>query len=473
MNPAPVGGPGREPAWPATMAWLFAAIVVAGLGYFVWRAPLQVADLVDPVERVRDLSYRELPAAHLDPVGGFRPGNWVLVKVAADLGHRHEAAVWRGLLLAQVAAIVAVFVALLRVRTVVDLVAALLAVLVLVGERAFHGAVVEAYPLNHFGLITLCTLAVVRLLMAPPSVGRDLAVAGVSLVAVLTLESGVVVAVAAVGARLAGLRGASWRGVGMAVLIAMAFLVARQAAVGGEPLIGRHATGIGFERVEAADLLARYGERPLALYAYNVGAAALEVLASEPRDGRWDAIAAALGEGLSPRQALEVGTSVGALLLLAWYLVRGRPRERDEAGQLVVVALILIAGNAAIALAYVKSAMLGPASALLAVAVFAAARALLGRAVAPGPPWRPVVAGVAMCALMAGWTLRAADLGCQLRDEAFTKGNDWASALEFLDGGLEPRHAQARALLRRQFVALDVPSPGVASELAPCWLGRP
>ena len=79
----------------------------------------------------------------------------------------------------------------------------------------------------------------------------DVAAAILFVIASLTLDSGLLVWVVLVAARLVGLRGVSWRGVAVTTALLAFYMVFRFGIFGiGAPPIGERAAGFGFSRIE-------------------------------------------------------------------------------------------------------------------------------------------------------------------------------------------------------------------------------
>jgi hypothetical protein len=316
--------------------------------------------------------------------------------------------------------------------------------------HTFDGLVREAFPINSFLTIVLCVLAVIVLADGAPSVWRDVTAGTIVVVALLTIESGLLVAVAAVAARLAGMRGVSARAVGAIAVTVAAYLLLRTAVlhVGG-PSLSERASGFGFRTLEPGELVARFGSNPLPFYAYNVSASLASVLFAEPRGGVWYAAhGVAAGDVWPAWLAINVAASLVAtgLILCALAGAVGRWRAGSAGGhdRLLLVAVTVLAANAVVSFAYTKDVIMSTGGACFAFGVYAAAALLLSRR----PASRAVYAAVALGLVL--WPLRAAALPIRLEMQAARVQNEWRD----VDGWLERQHVvvagpEARALVNR------------------------
>jgi hypothetical protein len=246
----------------------------------------------------------------------------------------------------------------------------------------------------------------------------------------------VLVAIAA--GRLAGLRGVSWPGVGVCAILAVAYLYLRFGPLGvGGPSLAERSSGFGFEMLDPPELIARFGDDPGWFYVYNVMCSLLTVLFAEPRDGVWYAVRTVWGGGSLPAWlTINLVTSAGTTLLVGWYLVRLARRrsnaELDLNGRLVLVAMIVLAANAAVSYGYTKSVIMSAAGVFFAIAVYVSARELLAAQSRFGTAAR--VAAFALLAILAcGWTVRAVALPYRLRQQAFVVREQWKGVYEWLD----------------------------------------
>ena len=223
-----------------TMLFAVALVFTGVVAYQVCRIPVQVSDSVGNLLQIQHQSLWDLFLSQFSNGAYVRPLLWVQIKLGYDLAAGHEQLMFKGIHMAQLLLLAVLFVRPMQVETRADLAAAVLALLVLFGLHTFDGTVREAFPINAFLTVVLCVLAATNLAIGEPRWWRDLAAVALFCFAILTVESGILVVVAVVAARLAGLRGVSWRGVALTVLACTGYLVLRFAVLDiGSPGLGR------------------------------------------------------------------------------------------------------------------------------------------------------------------------------------------------------------------------------------------
>ena len=436
--------------------WIVAAIVAGAIAYGVVRIPLQVTDALIPILKAQATpSVAAATIGSFGNVGYLRPFRIGQIQVLFELARgRHYAAVFKGFHVLLVFVAVALFVAILRVRTRTDFLVAAFALTVLTGLHTFLGTVWEAYPINHFLEIGVFCLATVALAQSRGGWWSDLLACAIFVVGALTLESGLLVWVIAVAAYATGLRGISRRGVTAMTALIGAYLVLRFGVLAtGAPSLAERSSGFGAERLDPAELIERFGRHPYLFYAYNIASSMLSVLASQPRAGQWTVV-----RELHERQAVLEGTAlnvVSSLLTTAVIVLFVGRRLRDWRrwqfawpDHLVVIALAVLAANAVISFGYTKDEIMSPAGMLYAVAAYVAVRDLALR-MAFTPRAIGAAASVVLCVVALAWDVRAVGLHYQMRRMAFTVRNDWV----VVDRWLVAQHAspatpQAQRLVR-------------------------
>ncbi len=426
-------GPARATGW-TYAAWVYAAIVAAILGHFLLLIPVQVSDSFGNLAQIHEPSLGTV-AHHVlrGQTGFYRPMLWVTLKAVSDLAGDQPTVWFRVTLAAQVAILLALFVRLVRVRTLADAAALPLALAVLVGLHTFNDAIREAFPINTFMTILIACLAAANLSASRGGWLVDAAAVVLLAFAALTVESGLLVWVIVVAAWVAGLRGVSRRGVAATTLVVAAYFVIRFAVLTvGAPGLDERSTGFGFRMLEPAELQARFGGHAWQLYAYNVVGNVLSLLFTEPRFGVFLFVRSALdGEIPAWRIVNVVASSLSTLLLvvfgvrrlLAWR--RGlTPAYHDR---LLVIGLAVAGANAVIGYAYSKDVIMSPAGVFYAVAVFVAARASVDWLGAPRRRVAAAAAALVFAVLSAAWAVRAVGLHESLRRQAFLVREDWAT----------------------------------------------
>jgi hypothetical protein len=426
----------RATAW-TRASWAYGGLVVFALGYLLFDIPVQVTDSYGNLVQAADGTLGSLVYRQFFARGFLRPFLWGHLRVVYDLSGGHYYEWFRGWHVGQLAVLVALFLRLLRPRTPADAAVVPLGLAVLIGVHTFAGTVDEAFPVNTFMTILLCVFAATDLALGPPRWWRDVAAVVLFVFAALTVESGLLVAVALVAARLAGAKGVSPAGAGTVVLLVFGYLALRFVVLQvGAPGLDERSSGFGFSSRSPSELAALFGGSPLPFYAYNAGTAFLSLLFSEPRAGVWLATRNLIEGELAPSQVVNVVASTLGTAVVAAHVWRRRQawwaRTFDRGDQLVIVFLAVAGANAAISYAYTKDVILSPAGACYALAVAVAARDLLQRTW-DAPPMKAALAGVLLLALSGTWAFRAVGLHVGLREGAAVVRNEWAYVDTWLD----------------------------------------
>ncbi len=445
---------GRPTRWTAA-AYVYALVAAAGIGYFLFGVPVQLTDSFGNLVQVRTGTLGSQIYAQFHQASYLRPLLWGHLRVIADLSGGRYYEWFRWWHVGQVAVLMLLFVRLLRVRTAADFAVVPLGLAALVGIHTFAGTVREAFPINTFMTILLCCFAAADLALGPPRWWRSVAACVVMAFAALTVESGLLVAVVLVAARMAGARGVSGRGVLAVVTLVGGYLWLRFVLLEvGSPGLMERTSAYGFGKLEPRDLMARFGSNPLPFYLYNVASSIASVLFAEPRAGEYAMTRNLLARELEPWQYVAViASTLGTLVIAAFAWTRGGEWRRlrfDRDGQLVAVFAAVTGFNAFISYAYTKDVIMSPAGAFFALALAAATRgvALGGMPGGPGGrpfSWRAVALTVLLGVMSAAWAVRAVGIHVGLRHSALVMRNEWAYAdLWFADAGQTPTGSAAR-----------------------------
>ena len=446
---APERAASRAAAWTAYGIGLVAALA---LGHFVLGLPIQVSDSFGNMQELSK-SWSELLGDQFQKRNFLRPFLWAELKLVYDLSGGSYTTWFRTTHAVQVAVLALLFIALLRARTWHDVACVPFALAVLIGMHTFTGTVREAFPINTFMTLLILCFAAALLSLNRYRWWNDVLVAVLFVVASLTVETGLLVWVIAVGAALLGANGVSRRGLAALTLLLAGYFVARFAVLDvGSPDLLERASGFGFRVLEPEELVARFGDNPLPFYAYNVVSSMLSVLLSEPRGGVYTLTRSIAAGELQPAMIVALGASAGALLLLARFAwIRRddwRLRRFTHDDRLVLLFGMVLAANAVMSYPYMKDTNMTPAGAFLAPAVFAAARSLLHRNDLTGPVPIPAWTVIAALIVSSAWSLRALDLHATLRQAAVTERLDWAYIeSDVAAGRVDVSSAEERALL--------------------------
>jgi hypothetical protein len=458
-------------------------IVAVGLAGSVYRIPIQVSDALETIERA--LAVPSIQASFASGVGNsptmLRPLREVRTKLLVDagegLGGRYHVA-FRGYHALAAMALVLLFVGIAAPRTWPDVAALACALAVLTGLHTSAGMFREAYPVNHFLTISTYVLAVFGLARRQADRDRgwlaDAAAIACLVIALLTLESGILVFVVAAACVVSGCRGLSRAGLGGMALVLAGYAYLRVGYLGMHTAgLGERATGLWAGQLSASEQVAQFGANPLALYAYNVVMSALSVLLSQPSAGQWTVARAWLDDGLSPVFFVEIGSSVLTTALIAWYACgrdeAGRRRWRDP---IVVAFVALLGANALLSWAYTKNEIMGTAGVFYALAAYAASRAWLLR---PPSRWPAAAALTLLAVVSTAWAVRDAGLHFKLRHTAFVSRSEWAETLvpsQRKDWPSDARRLEVVSRIKAEAVARQGPPPAQMPEWAESWWGE-
>jgi hypothetical protein len=464
-------------------AWLAAAIMAAIVSFSLLRIPVQLTDSLIPMLQVQGESPAEVFRQNVraaDQGSGFlRPIRLLQIGVLLDLAGEHYFLAFKGFHVVLVALLFALMVSVARVRTKRDLAAFMFALTVLTGMHTFLGSVWESYPINHFLEISVLSVATLAMSRSGGGWWIDVLTAVLFIGAVLTLESGVLVWVVAVAARLVGWRGVSWKGlVVMSALLVLYFYFRLDYLQVGMPTLAERSTGFGFERLDPQEVIARFGDNPLPFYLYNVVSATIGLLLSEPRSATWEMTARVMRDGLAPVAIVSFISALSATGLIVWLgVTRVRvwvARRFDDDDRFVLVFGVVLLANATLSYVYVKDEIMGTAGVFYALAVFAAARCLL-RSFNQMSRSRLATAALTMFLLVASstWAVRAVGLHYNLFYMGFTVRNDWAGVNTWLEeqqaSPSTPEGRRLVALLQQDAIQSRVLNPYFMPRWGEAW----
>lgn len=434
----------------------------------VYQIPVQASEVVDIVQDVGDTP--DVASSFLSGLRAsstmLRPMRQVHTKLLLELVERSGAGyhlVFRGVHATLSLLLVVIFVLACRPRSFADLCAAACGLAVLTGLHTFTGLFREAYPVNHFLVVTLYGWIVLLLAQRGKGIWSDALAAVCVALALLTLESGILVAVVAAASHAGGWRGISKRGLLLIGVVLLAYVALRVGYLGMEPpRFAERAIGFGLGALSSEEQIARFGDRRTLLYGYNIVSAASSVLFSQPSNGRFTLVEAWQIQRASPWMFIQLVASLATTGVIIWNATRpgtGRRAGYSDPRYLVAAAVIVV--NAALSYAYAKDEIIAFAGTFYAFAGYAAARDLLA-GLAPDP--RRAAAGTTLaCALMALWATRVAGLHVVLREQAFFVRHDWVAVQG--TGG-------ATNAIRAEALGIPSASPRAWPAWVKPWLGE-
>ena len=447
-------------------AWGTAALAAAlalGLSWCILQSPLTLYDGLGPIldsRRSPSLSSTFYGALHSN--GYWRPLRLTQIKAVVDASPADPIRAFKTIHVVLVFATFLLFAAWVRPRSIAEFAAAAVALMIPAGHHAFFVLFSEAYPINHFLEVVALTLAVAVLARGAPRWWKDLLAPLLFVIGAVTIESGLLIGVAASACWLVGWRGISWRGVAAVLVMMAAYFWVRFVVLEiPSPGLDERATGWWLARLEPDEIARRFAANPLPLYAYNVITGFAGALLSEPHSGTFGFVDRLLRDDVRPWMVIQILSSVlvtGVMLMaLVPALGRWRRRALDDHDRFVLLAFAMLGANALMVFGYVKDEIMSVGVAFYAAGAFAVLARLGGRVAA-----RDATAALLLLAASVLWTMRAADTFVSLQRSAYNVANDWAlySLARELprDWSFEPTRRLFLDLQQRN-VSRDVPHP--------------
>jgi hypothetical protein len=444
-----------------------ALIATAAIGYFLLRLPLDVSENIIAI-----LQAHNSLASLVGVAGTIRPLGWLFFRGVLDASFGHPFEGFRLLNILSLAGIFVCGVHILRVRTAQAWGVALLVFMVMIGIHPFHMSVRET-AVNHHLIVPCFLFAAMAIAVSAHRWWSDQLAALILLGALLLVEAGVLVWVAIAAGWLTGLRGISWRGVAVCTALLATYLVVYLVLLDA-PAAGSRGTGFGFHMMGASEVQARFGANPLPLYAYNVMASAMTVLASEPRAGVFGLVYQIVNGSLEAGSMLNVVTSALTTAVMIWFVAERwrawRALEFTHGDRVFLVGWAVLGANAVISFSYLKEIVMTTGALAYALAVFPAFTLFLERL---RRPLTLAGAGFA-CTLLAivsiGWTTRAALFFVDVQVAAYASQQGWVTVDEWLaKQQRSPLNDADRDVVRQwrhEMLAMPVPR----AYLRPSWI---
>lgn len=408
------------------------SLVAAGaMGHFLFGIPIQVSDSFGNLLAVR-ASWEQVLAQGFSANAYLRPLLWADLKLVFEASGGDYTLWFRGVHAAQIFAAAVLTLGLIRPRQWRDAATVPIGIAALFGIHTFKGTIVEAFPVNTFLTIVLCCLAAANLALRQQSRWwTDGAGLLLFLIAVLTVESGLLVWVVYIGAAMAGARGMSRRGLALLTALLAGYFVLRFGVLEtGSPSLMERSSGFGFRVLDPPELEARFGQNPLAFYAYNVVTSFVSVLVGEPRAGVFRFVRAVATGTVTPAYVIAiVATSLGSMLMAAYVWQRRdawRQRQLDRDDRVVALFLMLLAANAVISYPYTKDVIMSVAGAFYAAALAVAVRHTVLTPAAWRGGRRIIATATVTMTLASTWALLQINAHVNLRVASFKERNDWA-----------------------------------------------
>jgi hypothetical protein len=446
---------GRSSALP----FVVIAAVTAILAVPFVDIPFPFIDLYSNLSLADSLSWRATVNEAFRAGVEYRPLLTLASKLAYDtIGL--DLWVYKAIVLAQFAGILSVLLWMFKPVGPTRPLAAAVALICLAGLHSSR-ILFNFNPLNaHSGVILIVLLTAAWALH--PSASRwQWLLLPVTLVATLTLESGLLLIPVLGALWLVGAPGITTRG-----LIAAAVGVAVYGAIHlglGAPISATTAfthSGLGFSAGTPERLDATFGGWLWLFWIYNVIATIFTVAFSEPREGTY-AFIAALTQGTAPTWMwLHVVSSVATTAVICVAFPRGRLSPRDR--ELTAIGLALIAGGGLLGFLYTRDRIALPVGIGYVMLLYVALSALLATASAFNA--RRTTAGL-MLLLVPLWLVRDAETYWFLRDLAWEHHREWSVRYESI------RNDQPETDLMRVLQALALEQTPTDPNGSPPWTG--
>ena len=455
---------------PSLAVYAYATLIAAGVGFLLAQIPVQVSDCLGNISAAFTSTWSDLLVESIGSRAFLRPLINPQTKVVLDLAPGHEFAAFRAIHVVQLLAAVWLFARALRVRTWPAAAAAAAGLAVMLGSHTFATLVNEGYPINNYLTVALCALVALNVVTEPRSRWwTDALVVGVFLLALGTIETGLLIWVAVTAGAIAGCRGVSRAGVTVLTLLLAGYFVLRFLVMDvGTPGLMERESGFLFERLSPAQLSERFGGNPYPLYAYNVASALGTVLLGDPRSGTLLLGRALANDSLRPWMIVNAVSHLGATVLVLWAVLSARwlqaPRRWTDAQRLLFIAAGVVAANAAIGFPYAKDQVMSTAGIFVALAAAAAIGWLLQFPPRPAPI--RALAVVLVLLVTVSWSWRVIGVQHLLAHAAATHRNDWAlvDPAAYAEGqGGGPELAALIGSLRREAISRVPAYPNVRS----------
>lgn len=337
---------------------------------------------------------------------------------------------YKSLVVVQFAAILGLLVWLFRPVGTRRAVAACVAVGCVVGLHTSR-VLFLFVPLNFYATGLLLLLVAAAAAFEPAARRGEWLWFPLTLIALLVLESGLIIVALAVVLWCVRAPGVSGRALAAAVAGTACYLALRTGLAGAAVPAVYVETGLGFSDPDPERLREIFGSAPWLLWLYNIAASMLTVLASEPRGGAFKFIASLLAGNTPPWRWLHVISSVATTALVVAALWRTGPRPLKDT-YLIWTGLVLLVCGSALGFLYTRDRIGMTAGVGYSMLVYVAIGTTLERG--HRSAWRRVAVTVAVGAIAAGWMVRVGEAYFQVRDKAVEHRLEWTARYETLRG---------------------------------------
>ena len=450
-----------RPTIPALrITWVWAGLLFAGIvvqfSYHVWEfldTPYEfyVAKTLGITGMVihgftAEVEYRPLFRVGIDLLYGIAGANLTVFKATTII---------------QFAGVLWCLVALFRVRTGYQALAACLALSCFVGLHTSH-IMWGFFPLSMHSLALLGLLATAVLCMSAHRSWFPVCYFALCLAVPLGLETGLLLPPMLLSLWWAGAPGVQRRDIAWSlggVALYMAVRATFSSAGAHVPWM-YFESGLGFGQINPDGFSDVFGHAPYLFWVYNVTVNLMTVLFSEPRDGTFAFIHSLIESNTPPWRWIHLATSLVTTSVGIVVLMRQRLEGRRR--HLLVLGCILILSSSLLGFLYARDRVVLVAGTGYAVLVF-----LMASLLVESGKYRRAGSVALVIVLLAGWTWRSAESMFMVRDRAFEAYSDWV-----LRGDADRRYSVPDPTLLATLHAAAIASPPPDSRCTPEWTQR-
>ena len=413
------------------IAWALGCLAAFGAAFSTVSWPF--ADVYSTLTDATALNWPQAIASAFVPDVEYRPLFRLAIKLSYQL-FGLQLTGYRALVLTQFGVILALLIWLCRPMGWRRGIAACVALSCVAGLHASR-ILFGFWPVNFGSFVLILLLVSIALALDPRTRSTNWVFFPLTLVALFSLEWGVmIVAVLPVlwimNAPGVSRRGLLWVFSGLALYLAIRFHFGTS---GTSPSFHTE-SGFGFSELSPADLRARF-EHAWVFWLYNISSNFLTVVASEPRSGVFAFVASLLNGNVPYWRWLHVGSSLLTTIVMAAALIVHRvSSERDR---LVLVAgLALLVFGSLLGVPYARDRFALIAGVGYGLLVYVSFVTLLERLLTRG--WmRPAVVGC-LAVIAVAWSIRSAETYFQIRDTAWDFYHEWEERAAALDATPQP-----------------------------------
>ena len=370
-------------------------------------------------------------------------------------------AVFKATTVIQFAGILCCLIALFRVRTGYQALAACLALSCFVGLHT-SSILFSFFPLSHHSLTLLGLLAMAVLCMSARRSWYTACYFAGCLLLPFTIEMGLLLLPMLASLWWAGAPGVQRRDIAWGLGGVAVYVVVRTtfSSAGVDPPLIYVESGLGFGQIDATGFSNAFGQAPYLFWVYNVVVNLMTVLFSEPRGGTFEFIHSLIEGTTPPWRWIHVATSLVTTSVGILVLMRTRLEGRQR--YLLVLGCILILSSSLLGFLYARDRVGLVSGAGYAVLVFLTASLLV-----EAGNYRRAGSVALVTLLLVGWTWRCAESMLVVRDRAFEAYSDWV-----LRHDDERRSSVPDPTLLATLHAAATASPPPDPRCAPEWTRR-